>query len=147
MELKMLDKVEKILRENTLCVLCTDGEGMPHCSLMTYMPSDDLKILYMISIQESKKYNNLSSNPDVSVLIDTRQRISYQEDKKIISVTFEGVYELIEEKEIEQIKDRFCNEHLELDEILKSPSVVIFAIKLKSFLLLDGAVDSFKGNM
>ena len=147
MKLKMFDKVEKILQENTLCVLCTDGEGIPHCSLMTYMPSDNLKILYMISIQESKKYKNLSSNPDVSVLIDTRQRISYQEDKKIISVTFEGVYEPIEQKEIEQIKARFGKEHPELDEILKSQNVVIFSIKLNSFLLLDGAVDSFKGNM
>ena len=147
MKLKMLDKVEEILRENSLCVLCTDGEGIPHCSLMTYLPSDDLKILYMISIQESKKYMNLSSNPDVSVLIDTRQRINYQEDKKITSVTFEGVYEPIDQKEIEQIKASFAKEHIELDEILKSPSVVIFGIKLKSFLLLDGAVNSFKGNM
>ena len=147
MKLKMLDKVEKILRENTLCVLCTDGEGTPYCSLMTYMPSSDLKILYMISIQESKKYKNLLSNPDVSVLIDNRQRISYQNDKKIISITFEGLYQLIAQKEIESIKSRFANEHIELDEIIKSPGVAIFAIKLKSFLLLDGAVNSFYGNM
>ena len=147
MKLKMLDKVEKILQENTLCVLCTDGEGIPYCSLMTYMPSFDLKILYMISIQESKKYKNILSNPDVSVLIDTRQRISYQSDKKIISITFEGVYQLIAQNEIESIKSRFANEHIELDEIIKSPGVAIFAIKLKSFLLLDGAVNSFKGNM
>ena len=147
MKLKMLDKVEEILRENSLCVLCTDGESIPHCSLMTYMPSDDLKSLYMISIQESKKYKNLSSNPDVSVLIDTRQRISYQKDKKIISVTFEGHYEPIEQKEIEQIKASFVKEHIELDEIIKSPGVAIFGIKLKSFSLLDGPVDSFNGNM
>ncbi len=36
----MLAKIETILRENALCVLCTEAAGKPYCSLMTYLLLD-----------------------------------------------------------------------------------------------------------
>lgn len=141
----MLNQVEKILRENTLCVLCTVGDGNPHCSLMTYIISDDMSVVYMISNQDSKKFKNLLRNPNVSILVDTRQDHSNPIEKKIKSVTFEGIHQPIEQEEIKEIKTHLAQDHLELNKILNSPGCTVFGIKLKSFLLLDGPVDSFQG--
>lgn len=141
----MLAQVEKILHDNSLCVLCTAGEGVPHCSLMTYLLSDDQRTLYMVSTAESKKYRNLLSNPHVSVLIDTRQDYSGSGKGMVSSVTFEGTYQPLEENDTQRIRLVLAEEHPELSGILSNPEGVLFGIKLDAFLLLNGPVDSYQG--
>ncbi|WP_050738500.1 pyridoxamine 5'-phosphate oxidase family protein [Acetobacterium bakii] len=143
----MLEKVEKILRENTLCVLCTEGGGKPYCSLMTYIPNDDLRVLYMVSTLASRKFKNLLANPRVSVLVDTRQNPGASPEEKIASVTFEGSFQPLAASEMQRIKTHLADDHLELNAILENPNCVVFSIKLNSYLLLDGPIDSFQGNL
>lgn len=143
----MLDKVEKIIQENTLCVLCTETNGSPYCSLMTYILMDNLDTLYMISTRESRKYKNLLTNPQVSILIDTRQNHDQATAQKIASVTFEGIFQPLKDSESQTIRTSLTNSHPELEEFLKDPNCSIFSIQLKSFLLLDGPIDSYHGTL
>lgn len=143
----MLAKVTTILRENTLCVLCTESNENPHCSLMTYIMMDDLSFLYMVSTLESRKYRNLLANPRVSVLVDNRQHHGTAATENIVSVTFEGLFHPLTDSETHRVKTNLANTHPELDEILKKPDCVIFGIQLKSFLLLDGPVDAYQGDL
>lgn len=143
----MLAKLENILRENTLCVLCTVADGNPYCSLMTYLLMDDLSIIYLVSTRKSRKYQNLLANPRVSILVDTRQHCDTSATEKIVSITFEGLFEPLTDSETPKIKANLAKGHGELNEILNNPDCVVFAIKLKSFLLLDGPVDSYQGNI
>ncbi|MBU4438341.1 MAG: pyridoxamine 5'-phosphate oxidase family protein [Acetobacterium sp.] len=143
----MLAKVTTILHENTLCVLCTELNGNPHCSLMTYLLSDDLKVLYLVSTRESRKYQNLLTNPRVSVLVDTRQRLGTNPAENIVSVTFEGLFHPLADPETQIVRIHLAQAHPELNAILKNPDCVIFGIHLKSFLLLDGPVDSYQGDL
>ena len=143
----MLAKVTTILRENTLCVLCTELNGNPHCSLMTYIMMDDPNVLYLVSTLESRKYQNILANPRVSILVDTRQNRDTTATENIVSVTFEGLFHPLAEPETQMVKTHLAQAHPELDAILKNPDCVIFGIRLKSFLLLDGPVDSFQGDL
>lgn len=141
----MLAKLETILRQNSLCVLCTKAAGSPYCSLMTYLPSDDLRVLYLISTRESRKFKNLLANPRVSVLVDSRQYPTA--GANIVSVTFTGLFQPLADAEAERVKTAFAREHPELTEILNHPDSVIFAVKLTSYLLLDGPVDADQGDL
>lgn len=143
----MLAKLETILRENSLCVLCTEAAGKPYCSLMTYLPNDDLSLLYLVATEESRKYQNLLANPRVSLLVDTRQNRGTAAGENIVSVTFEGLFQPLADAKTLRIKANLAKEHGELAEILNHPSCVVFTIQLKSFLLLDGPVDSCKGEL
>ncbi|WP_026395073.1 pyridoxamine 5'-phosphate oxidase family protein [Acetobacterium malicum] len=143
----MLAKLETILRENSLCVLCTEAAGNPYCSLMTYLSSDDLRVLYLVSTRESRKFKNLLANPRVSVLVDSRQHRGPTATENIVSVTFSGLFQPLADSETERVKTAFTREHPELTEILTHPDSVIFAIKLMSYLLLDGPVDADQGDL
>jgi len=143
----MLAKLKSILHENSLCVLCTEADGKPYCSLMTYLLMEDLSVLYLVSTRESRKYQNLLTNPRVSVLVDTRQKLGTSATEKIISITFEGLFQPLANSEAQNIKANLVKDHGELTEIFNHPDSVVFAIKLKSFLLLDGPVDSYKGSL
>nr|WP_320024774.1 pyridoxamine 5'-phosphate oxidase family protein [uncultured Acetobacterium sp.] len=143
----MLAKVATILRENTLGVLCTESNGNPHCSLMTYIMMDDLNVLYIVSTLESRKYKNLLVNPRVSVLVDTRQNRGTNTAGNIVSITFEGLFQPLADSETQMIQTHLALAHPELNDILNNPDCVIFGIHLKSFLLLDGPVDSYQGDL
>lgn len=143
----MLAKVATILRENTLGVLCTESNGNPHCSLMTYILMEDPNVLYMVSTLESRKYKNILVNPRVSILVDTRQNRDTAAAENIVSITFEGLFQPLTEPETQMVKTHLAQAHPELDAILKNPDCVIFGIRLKSFLLLDGPVDSYQGDL
>lgn len=143
----MQDRVKEILQDNTLCVLCTANGGLPHCSLMTYILGEDLKSVYMVTVRESRKYRNLLENAHVSVLVDNRQRLDFPSDERVASVTFEGVHKHLDPVESERARTRFADSHMELREILRNPDCVIFGIELRTFLLLDGPVDSLAGNV
>ena len=102
----MLAKLETLLRENSLCVLCTEATSNPYCSLMTYLPSDDLGTLYLIATRESKKFKNLLVNPRVSVLVDSRQHPAA--GANIVSVTFAGLFKPLTDAEVPPINISWC---------------------------------------
>lgn len=143
----MLDRVKEMLLDNTLCVLCTASEGFPYCSLMTYVLSEDLKTVYMVTVRESRKYRNLMENATVSILVDNRQRIDFHSDERIASITFEGVHKSLNSIESEGARNLLADRHSELHEILKNPDGVIFGVELKTFLLLNGPVESVQGEV
>lgn len=112
---------------------------------MTYLLSDDLRVLYLISTRKSRKFKNLLANPRVSVLVDSRQYPTA--GANIVSVTFTGLFQPLADAEAERVKTAFAREHPELTEILNHPDSVIFAVKLTSYLLLDGPVDADQGDL
>ncbi len=141
----MLTKLETILCENSLCVLCTEAAGNPYCSLMTYLLSDDRRTLYLVSTRESRKFKNLLANPRVSVLVDSRQHQS--QGANIVSVTFSGLFKPLADADIPPLKTAFAEKHPELKEILNHPDNLVFAIQLQSYLLLDGPVAAKQGEL
>ena len=68
----MLEKMKNIMRSQDICVLATVSEDKPHCSLMAYLTDDDCRTIYMITHKHTTKYRNLTANPSLSLLIDTR---------------------------------------------------------------------------
>lgn len=141
----MLAKLETLLRNNSLCVLCTEAAGNPYCSLMTYLPSDDLTSLYLVATRESRKFQNLLVNPRVSILVDSRQHPTGEAN--IVSVTLAGLFKPLTDAEVLPIKTTFAGKHPELTEILNHPDSLVFAIKLQSYLLLDGPVAAEQGEL
>jgi nitroimidazol reductase NimA-like FMN-containing flavoprotein (pyridoxamine 5'-phosphate oxidase superfamily) len=143
----MLDKVKEMLLDNSLCVLCTVSNDLPYCSLMTYVLSDDLKTLYMVTDRKSRKFRNLLENSAVSLLVDNRQKLAFPSDETVASVTFEGVLRHLDPLETENVRKQMTVRHGELADILNNYDCVIFGIELKSFLLLSGPVDLLQGEL
>lgn len=66
------DQVRALLRAQELCVLATVFVDIPHLSLMGYTVSDDCLRLYMATAPDTKKVANIRRNPNVAVMVDTR---------------------------------------------------------------------------
>jgi len=140
----MLETMKDIIRKNDLCVLATVSEGGPHCSLMSYVSDDAGKEIYLVSRRDTKKYQNMTRNPSVSLLIDNREDNAGLKRSNIKALTVRGHFRPITEPdEKEVIKVRFLKQRPHLTEFLNDKEIELLAIKIVSLQLLDGVTDIY----
>jgi len=138
----MLEVMKQIAREKDMCVLATSHRDQPHCSLMAYATSEDCTELYMVTETHTTKYKNLSENPSVSLLIDTREDAG-SDRPHTRALTVEGEFKRIRDREVSQLaRSRLLDRHPHIAEFLDQPDAEIFSIQITSFLLLDGLTEA-----
>jgi len=139
----MIEEMKSFVKNKKTCVLATATENNPHCSLMAYVTDDDCSEIYMITSRRSKKFHNLSENPSVSLLIDTREEDCGSQNPKTRSLTIAGVYkQLADENKKSKIRSEMILKHPAIRDLIKSPSAEILCIKIVSFLLLNGPTEA-----
>ena len=137
----MIDRIKQLILENNMCVLATSYDNRPHCSLMAYLPNQEADIIYMVTRKETHKYKNLLENPQVSLLIDTRTQEGAQGRAAIQALTIAGTCMPVQEPtEKDSVCRQIVNRHPHLKELAEHPDAAVVAVKLDSFLLLDGAL-------
>jgi nitroimidazol reductase NimA-like FMN-containing flavoprotein (pyridoxamine 5'-phosphate oxidase superfamily) len=140
----MLKKMKKLVKDKDVCVLATVAENRPHCSLMSYVPDRDCREIYMMTRKGTKKYRNLAANKTVSLLIDTREEDCGADRAKLKALTVSGVFSSIGDKAKKKlVRQKLLKKHPQLRPFAEDPDTEVFAVKVKSFQLLDGVTDSY----
>lgn len=140
----MLKKMKKLVRDKDVCVLATVTEKQPHCSLMSYVPDRECREIYMMTQKGTKKYRNLAANKTVSLLIDTREEDCGADRAKIKALTVTGVFSTIVDKAKKKlVRQKLLKKHPQLKPFADDPDAEVFAVKVKSFQLLDGVKKSY----
>ena len=139
----MLESMKALVREKDICVLATVSNDTPHCSLMAYVADKDCREIYMVTQRHSRKYENLMKNPNVSLLIDTREEYpgSHLPEAKALSVS--GTFQKMDDENKKvHVLSRLRERHPHIKELLNHPDAAILCIRVNSFLLLDGLTDA-----
>lgn len=139
----MWEKIQSLIKSNDVCVLSTVSGGEPHSSLMSYISDDDCREFYMITPAGTKKYRNLEGNRAVSLLIDSREADIDQKRKDIRALTVNGIFRKIEDKKTAgAILQKLLRKHPHLEEFARSGDIQVFAVRARSFQLLEGVSHS-----
>lgn len=137
----MLEKIKALIRDNDMCVLATMSLNGPHASLMAYTCSSDCAEIYLATPRQTQKYRNLSTDNQVSLLVDTRMTAGRQ---NIQAVTITGRAQEISDAAHEvQIRNDFLHRHVHLQGFLDLPDIAFILVRVDSFQLLSGAQDSY----
>ena len=132
----MLKEMKALAKEKNICVLATVTGDKPYCSLMAYVTDENCEEIYMVTLRNTQKYKNLTENPAVSLLIDTREKSSRSGAK---ALTVEGVYAEIEsEEKRKKVQAKLLDVHPHLLGLIDHPESEILCVKIRSFLLLNG---------
>ena len=135
----MLDVIKTLVREKDICVLATASDNKPHCSLMAYVTDTQCTAIYMVTHKDSKKYRNLTANPWVSLLIDTRDEDLGSGRIKTRALTVSGVFQPIPDTDQkEHLRAKLLERHPHMEQFATHPDAEVFSIRIKSFLLLEG---------
>jgi nitroimidazol reductase NimA-like FMN-containing flavoprotein (pyridoxamine 5'-phosphate oxidase superfamily) len=139
----MLEKMKALAREKDICVLATISGTKPHCSLMAYVTDDDCREIYMITHRRTTKYQNLLENPNVSLLMDTREEHHSAGRHHGKALTVSGTFEpMVDGEKRRSVRAKFLARHPNLKEFMDDPDAEPICIKVTSFLLLEGLTNA-----
>ena len=139
----MIEKMKALVKRKDICVLATVSENNPHCSLMAYVTDNDCREIYMVTNRQSTKFRNLSANPSVSLLIDTREEHTGMQRPDAQALTVSGVYqEIQDETKKTRIRSKLLEKHPHIKNLMDMPDAEVFYVKVTSFLLVDGVSET-----
>ena len=139
-------KIRALIREQATCVLATASENRPHCSLMAYATNSSCDEIYLMTPNDSRKYQNMCKNPAVSLLIDTRQDALESDHTETMALTLSGRFDrVIEETERERIPKELSRKHPGLKDFFENPGGEPVKIIIESYLLLEGPTKAYYG--
>jgi general stress protein 26 len=140
----MLEKMKDVIRSQDMCVLATVKGNKPHCSLMAYVTDEECRTIYMITHKNTAKYRNLTANPSLSLLIDTRLMDKGEDRQRAKALTVNGIFERIEDSDKRfNILAKFLENQVHLKEFASHPDAEVLAVRIQSLQLLDGVTDAY----
>jgi nitroimidazol reductase NimA-like FMN-containing flavoprotein (pyridoxamine 5'-phosphate oxidase superfamily) len=127
-------EVKKLFDAQRLGVLSTYGRNQPYSSLVAFAASEDLKKLVFATTRSTRKYDNLTRNAPVSLLVDNRSNQD-SDFNDAIAVTATGEAREVETGEREILLKIYLHKHPCLREFVMSPTCALVKITVQRFFL------------
>lgn len=129
--------VEEAVQSNRLAVLATESDGQPHASLIAITPFKDFRQLIFATYRNTRKFQNLSRNGKVAVLIEGKN-----EEKSGIQNGFViTAYGLAEEIST-VVNDAALQAHLqkypELLSFTDASDCALIIVKVENYQIVQG---------
>jgi uncharacterized pyridoxamine 5'-phosphate oxidase family protein len=112
---------------------------------MAYVANPEGTEIYMATHRSTKKFRNLSDNPAVSLMIDTREA---SPRSLAWALTIEGFCTRIDDDSQRQlVRQRLLCTHPHLKEFLDHRDNEMLCVKIRSFLLLKGLTEAYHADL
>jgi nitroimidazol reductase NimA-like FMN-containing flavoprotein (pyridoxamine 5'-phosphate oxidase superfamily) len=130
------DRLDRLLREQGICVLATQDEDGPYTSLVGFAVTDDLSALLFATPRHTHKYKNLLRHPQVAACIDDR-RGNETDFHEAVAVTALGTVEAPATAEHEALLGAYLNRHPYLESFVRSPTCAFMKIRVDRYLIVS----------
>ena len=134
-------RIEPVLRDlfasQKLAVLSTrDAAGHPYASLMAFAVTEDLRHLVCATHRATRKFANLTADPRVALLIDSRSNRD-ADIHRAVAVTVLGEVEEVKGSERDLLLQLYLARHPHLEEFVTSPSCALLRVSVASYYLVS----------
>jgi nitroimidazol reductase NimA-like FMN-containing flavoprotein (pyridoxamine 5'-phosphate oxidase superfamily) len=132
-QLKQL--LKDIFSSQPLAVLATQAKGQPYGNLVAFAATDDLKCLLFATARATRKYANITKDPRVAMVIDSRtnQKVDFQ---KAVAVTAIGIVEKVKGAEKNHFLKLYLLKHPHLKKFVTSPSCTLLKVKIDTYYVV-----------
>jgi nitroimidazol reductase NimA-like FMN-containing flavoprotein (pyridoxamine 5'-phosphate oxidase superfamily) len=136
-------RLKELFQAQQLAVLATrEDDGQPYASLMAFAASGDLKQILLVTSRSTRKYANLSADPRVSLLIDSRSRGASRPHEttdihEAVAVTVLGEAEEVSGTERDHLLAYYLAKHPHLEGFARSPSCALLRVWVKSYYFVS----------
>lgn len=138
----MMETCRAMVRDNNFCVLSTCRNNRTNSSLMLYLSEEDGTKLYMVTLKGSMKYCNMEENPEVSLLIDTREGV-LGASEQVKALTVYGKSTMVKDPELgATLIQKLVERHPSLQSLAKMEEACVVQVDVESYLYLDGVNDA-----
>ncbi|MFO8101878.1 MAG: pyridoxamine 5'-phosphate oxidase family protein [Dehalococcoidia bacterium] len=123
-----------LFESQRLAVLATQRGGQPHGCLVAFSYTTDLKNLMFATRRDTRKFQDISINPPVAMLVDNRSN-GEEDFKKAVAVTARGNAFEADERERIELANRYLAKHPYLTQFLEDESVALVKVEVEEYLL------------
>lgn len=127
--------IRELLESQRLAVLSTQGQEQPYSSLVAFATTPDLKYLIFATPRDTRKYANLLSHAQVSILIDNRTN-EVADFAEAAAVTALGLALEVQGAERSHQLEIYLNRHPYLEGFVTSPNCALFVVKVERYIMV-----------
>jgi nitroimidazol reductase NimA-like FMN-containing flavoprotein (pyridoxamine 5'-phosphate oxidase superfamily) len=131
-----LQQISRLFDSQRLAVLSTVNQDQPHTSLVAFAASPDLAHIYLLTPKTTRKYDNLTANPRVSMLInDSRNKT--EDLYAAVAVTVTGRARPIDKTRHRQKLDLYLDRHPQLGEFSRAMTTAFIQVAIDRYDLVS----------
>jgi len=127
--------LEELCRSQPLAALATDAGFHPYASLVAVAVSDDLRHLYFATPRATRKWANLTRNPQVSLLLDNRSNQA-SDFRRAAAATLLGTALEMTGLAREEGLTIYLSRHPYLADFAASPSCALLKVQIERIYLV-----------
>lgn len=128
--------VEAILNEQRSGVLASSFMDIPVCSQMAFAVEEDLRTLIIVTPRKTTKFDNMSSNPNVSFLLSTAKN-DPSDPGSAQSLTVTAFATELDGERRHQAVSLFSRRHPNLSAFAAASSSAVMELKVDSYSLVN----------
>ena len=130
-------KISDLVNGQLFGVLCTQADGQPYGSMIGFAFSDDLKYAVFSTPRATRKYKNLTQCPNVSLVVNNREKNPYELMKIQAFTAIGSAEEIIDKKEHSRWSKLLLSRQSCLKKFLESPTTALFRIQISRYFFVS----------
>jgi len=138
--LKDAGHLRKILTElfssQSLAVLATYGSGQTYGSVVAFAATTDLKSLLFATTRATRKYDNLTSHPNVALVMDNRTN-QETDFHQAVAVTATGTVREVETSERDRFLNLYLSKHPYLRDFVIAPTCALLRVDVDTYYIVS----------
>ena len=133
---ELINHLRELFSSQSLAVLATQDRGEPYGNLVAFAVTEDLKYLLFATTRATRKYNNLTKNPRIAMVIDNRS--NREEDfQRAMAATATGVVEEIGAPDRDHFVKLYLAKHPYLVEFVTSPTCALLKVNVETYYVVS----------
>ncbi len=133
---KTRHRIAELLDTQQLAVLSTQYRGEPYASLVGFAADRDLRRIFFATPETTRKYRNLTADPRVALLIDSRTHRE-ADFHRAAAVTAVGRAAVVDPAGGGSAAERYLSRHPYLVDFLRAPTTRFIQVVVARYLLVE----------
>ncbi len=129
-------RLDDLLKNQKLAVLATHSDGQPYGNLVFFAAGPDSKEILFATYRSTRKYANLTSNPRVAMLIDSRAHLD-SDIHQAMAVTATGVVDEPLPGEMTGCRRIYLEKLPHLSDFVENEDCALLRLKVQAYHLVD----------
>jgi nitroimidazol reductase NimA-like FMN-containing flavoprotein (pyridoxamine 5'-phosphate oxidase superfamily) len=129
-------RLRDLLTSQRFAVLSTHNEKQAYASLVAFVATEDMKELLFATARSTRKYANLSENPRIALLIDSRSNQD-ADFHDAIAATATGTAEEVTGTDRNQLIALYLDKHPHLVDFVNAPTCALIRVKVACYYLVS----------
>jgi nitroimidazol reductase NimA-like FMN-containing flavoprotein (pyridoxamine 5'-phosphate oxidase superfamily) len=128
-------QIRELLTTQKLAVLSTHHSGQPYASLVAFAGKDDLKEILFVTPRSTRKFENLSADSRVALLINSSLNMD-SDFHEAVSVTALGNAREIHGSEKDDILPLYLTKHPYLEDFATAPTCSLVGVTITRYVMV-----------